>query len=283
MSRWRTGAAALLAAGIVLGTVIDRPPLRRPRRAGNYWVLVGDFHVHAFPGDGTLTPWSLRDQAARLGIDVIAITNHNQTFTGRLAEAIARATDGPILIGGEEVTSPDYHLIAVGIERVVSGRQPAALAVGAIHAQGGVAIAAHPSPETRGWDPPAIDRLDGSEIAHPVDRPGEQQAYREFFISVRARSPRLAPIGSSDVHVTPGIARCRTIVFARERTAAGVLDAIRNGRTVAVDEDGRLYGDPEWTSLVPSASPPPADGMRVWRTLSAALAIVGMVAMLVLA
>jgi predicted metal-dependent phosphoesterase TrpH len=279
----RLAALVVLVAAVVAGTAIDRMPRRQPQRVADYWLLVGDFHVHAFPGDGALTPWSLRDQAARLGVDVIAITNHNQTFTGRLADVISRASDGPILIGGEEVTSPDYHLIALGIQRVVSGNQPAASAIQAIHAQGGVAIAAHPNPQTRGWDAPAIERLDGAEIAHPIDRPEEQEGYSAFFTGARARSPRLAPIGSSDVHITPGIARCRTIVFARERTPAGVLDAIRNGRTVAVDESGHLHGDPEWMALAASAAPLPGDTTRMWRALSTTIAIAGVIAMLVFA
>jgi hypothetical protein len=36
----------------------------------------------------------------------------------------------------------------------------------------------------------------------------------------------------------------RTYVFARELTAAGVVEAVRSGRTVAYDAHGRAYGDP---------------------------------------
>ena len=63
--------AVLLLLGVVLGTLADRTPQRESLRAGDYWVLSGDFHVHAFPGDGLLAPWLLRREAARAGLDVI--------------------------------------------------------------------------------------------------------------------------------------------------------------------------------------------------------------------
>ena len=88
----------------------------------------------------------LRQEAARAGLDVIAVTNHNQSFTGRLAGRISEAGDGPLMLAGEEITNPQYHMIAVGIERTVRGAQvSAAEAIADVHSQGGVAIAAHPS------------------------------------------------------------------------------------------------------------------------------------------
>src|SRR6185503_16149743 len=98
MSRvsFRAGAAALIVGGAVIGTATDHRGSGRPAvRAGEYWVLSGDFHVHASPGDGALSPWMLRDEAARAGLDVIAVTNHNESFTGRLANRVGEAGDGP--------------------------------------------------------------------------------------------------------------------------------------------------------------------------------------------
>ena len=290
MSRLSTRAVsvALLAAGAVIGSLADRIPRREALRVGDYWVLSGDFHVHASPGDGALAPWMLRAEAARAGLDVIAVTNHNQTFTGRLAGRVSESGDGPLMIAGEEITNPQYHMIAVGIERTVRGAEvSAADAIADVHAQGGVAIAAHPSRRFHGYDDDAvIAMLDGAEAMHSdVHRDQMFRADLEaFFERARRVKPAVAAIGSSDFHAMPPvIGRCRTYLFVRERTTAGVIDAIRSGRTLAVDGDGRLQGDPSLIRLLGEVRPAGrADTHPAWRRLSVAMAWIGAIALVVL-
>jgi len=278
-------SALVLVAGIAIGTLTDHVPSRSPRHAGEYVILEGDFHVHAFPGDGALAPWTLRDAAARDGLDVFAVTNHNRTFTSRFAQWMAARSNGPIIISGQEITNPAYHMIAVGVEHTVNADQPAKGAIADVHAQGGVAIAAHPVPKFHGYDDDAtVAALDGTEAAHPADSVGGQQLFADFFERARRLKPTIAPIGSSDFHVSPQLAGCRTFVFASEASAAGVIEAIRRGRTIAIDEDGRPYGDPRLIELL---GPPPLverrDDHVEWRRVSLALAWIGLLGMLVLA
>ena len=60
---------------------------------------------------------------------------------------------------------------------------------------------------------------------------------------------RLTAIGDTDYHLGPmspylgEMGLCRTYVFVRERTEKGVLDALREGRTVVYDRE-HIYGDP---------------------------------------
>ncbi|HKE85832.1 MAG TPA: CehA/McbA family metallohydrolase [Vicinamibacterales bacterium] len=278
-------AALVVVTGIAIGTAIDRTPTRSMQRAGEYFVLAGDFHVHAFPGDGALAPWTLRDEAGHAGLDVLAVTNHNRTFTAHLARWLAGMSNGPIVIAGQEITNPRYHLIAIGIERTVNASQPAAGAIADVHAQGGVAIAAHPTLMFRGYDDDAtVAALDGTEAAHPADVPEEQEMFAAFFERARRLKPSIAPIGSSDFHASPSLARCRTLVFAREPSASGVIDAIRSGRTVAVDQNGRQYGDPALIGLIAHTSPAGrSDEQAGWRQLSVALAWLGLLGMLLFA
>ena len=277
----RAGAVAVILAGAVIGTATGRVPSRQTLRASEYWILSGDFHVHASPGDGALSPWMLRDEAARAGLDVIAVTNHNQSFTGRLANRIGEADDGPLMLAGEEITNPRYHMIAVGIERTVNGARLSAVdAIAEVHAQGGVAIAAHPSPRFHAYDDDAtVALLDGAEAMHSdVHR---DQAFRSeleaFYARARRVNPDIAAIGSSDFHaMPPALGRCRTYLFVRERTKAGVLEAIRTGRTLAVDGDGRLQGDPSLIQLLGEVRPSGrVDTHSAWRRLSVAMAWLG--------
>jgi hypothetical protein len=275
----------LLLTGLVAGTLAESLPEPISRRAGDYWILAADFHVHAFPGDGALPPWALRHEAARAGLDVFTLSNHNRVSTARIARWMSRQADGPIVIVGQEVTARGFHVIAAGIEERVSWRTSAADVIRAVHAQGGVAIAAHPVRRFwPAWDDEALAILDGYERAHPViDEEKTRAELGAFDTRVRTVRPRIAPIGSSDFHWTGALGWCRTYVLARERTAAGVVDAVRAGRTVAADRQGRLYGDPALVSAVEAGGgfiPPSAERLR-W--LSIGFVWLGLLGMLVVA
>jgi hypothetical protein len=128
---------------------------------------------------------------------------------------------------------------------MIDWRLPVPEAVRAIHAQGGVAIAAHPAPLT--WKPlddASLRALDGVEVAHPMTDtfPSSRRDLDRFFEQVRAVNPDAAPIGSTDFHATAPIGLCRTYLLTDDRSAAGAIEAIRRGRTVAADQDGHLFG-----------------------------------------
>ena len=277
MTRVRAAALAAMVGGLLAGTLGAAPPEVVPRRAGGYEILDADFHVHGFAGDGTLAPWALRREVQRAGIEVFALTNHNQTFTARFARWLAASTPGPIVIVGEEVTGIDFHISAVGIESTVNADQPASAVIEDIHAQGGIAIANHPeSPVfTNGYDARALERLDGFERAHSIltGEPEVKASFEAFEKRVMAVNPRAAFIGSSDYHGggTPGW--CRTYVLARERTAEAVIEALREGRTVAADADGRLYGPPEYVQLVRAVGGDRKPETNAWRATAAAAAV----------
>jgi hypothetical protein len=243
----------LLGAAIVAGTVADTPRPNPPLTLGGYHVLAVDFHTHSSMwSDGALTPWGLVLEARRQGLDAIAITGHNETWDARLGQRFSRLVGGPTVLTGEEILStPSYHMIAVGIARTVSFRQTAADAIDDIHRQGGVAIAAHPFPTFwEGWDSRAMTRLDGAEICHPgvYARALGQRELEQFA----ARAP-LAAIGSSDFHGLGPMGICRTYVFATDASEEGILDAVRAHRTVVYGRDDRAYGDPALMRLAADA------------------------------
>jgi hypothetical protein len=144
-------------------------------------------------------------------------------------------------------------MVALGVRDVVDWRLPLRETIDAVHAQGGVAIAAHPVRES--WRPQeedAIARLDGTEAVHALGETHSRGRFelRQFFRRVRDRDPHVAPIGSSDFHGLAPIGRCLTYIFVDEVSEAGVLTAIRRGQTVASDTRGSFVGDPSLVKLV---------------------------------
>jgi hypothetical protein len=241
-------AAWLIAAGLIAGAA-DVPERRTPATAGGYVVLEADFHNHSFPGDwSTIAPWDVILEARRAHLDVIALTGHNHVWSGALGHWLSRYLDTPIVLEGEEIVGPPphYHLLGIGIHSTIGWRASAAEAVDEIHRQGGVAIAAHPiRAYSRSYDAAARQRLDGAEVLHPVvyERARLGDELRDFY-----SQGNYAAIGDSDYRGIGPAGICRTLIFARERSERGVLEAIRERHTVVYGQ-GRYYGDPALIEL----------------------------------
>jgi predicted metal-dependent phosphoesterase TrpH len=241
MSMQRRWAVVLLVLALGLGALADRAPAVPVQRdAQGRLILHADFHVHAGLGDGAIPPWNIPREARRRGLHALAITNHNQVFAARLGRHLNRwwsGDKGPLVLIGQEVTNPGYHIVAVGIDRAVDWDLPPQQIVADIHAQGGRAIAAHPErPYWPAFDAVAMNALDGAERRHPVIlRHPERQADLEGFFERASphRENPLAAIGSSDFHALSTIGRCRTLLNARELSERAVLQAIADGQTVA--------------------------------------------------
>lgn len=241
-------AAALVLSGAIGALLFDpRPPRPVVHRAG-YRVLEADFHMHTTYSDGTLSPFTLVRQAQRRGLDVVGVTEHNTVLAGLLARAFSELAGGPIVIPGEEVTTGRYHLIAVGLEKTVSPEQPIEQVVADVHAQGGIAIGAHPVKRFQPGLAPVRAQLDGVELMHPLafSPPRRGWSWDDLYTYWQESAPQPAAIGSSDYHFASVLGLCRTLVFVEEPASArAVLDAIRAKRTVVVDPSGRLLGHPD--------------------------------------
>jgi predicted metal-dependent phosphoesterase TrpH len=252
VKRFRWVAGFLLFVSLASGTISDttRPSLELT--LDGYQVLAADFHIHTFPLSwGVLSPWDTVIEARRQGLDVIAMTPHNLTGLAKIARWFSRSFGGPIVLVGEEIHSIGYHLLAIGVTNRIAWRQPSRTALDEVHRQGGVAIAAHPVGPYTAYDAEAMLKLDGAEVVHPIGVRDETTAVqlRDFYFR-----RKLTAVGDSDYHFGPmspnldQMGVCRTFVFVRERTEKGILDALREGRTVVYDRS-HVYGDPRLIQL----------------------------------
>jgi hypothetical protein len=275
VKRLRAASWCVLGAAAICGTIPDRAPVRAPIVLGGYEVLAADLHVHTFPlSAATLAPWDVVIEARRQGLDAIAMTAHNQVWSGKAGRWFSRRIGGPTVLVGEEVHTPHYHLIAAGIHRTISWRESAADAIRETHQQGGVAIAAHPTWDFwAGWDG-VVSQLDGAEVLQPSawTSAGAAEGMHKFF-----RRGSLAPIGSSDYHGFALLGDCRTYIFASDRSEQAILDAIRAHRTLVFDGD-RVWGDPALAQLAAGHLPePPRDPGPLSRA-SGVLGLAGLLA-----
>jgi hypothetical protein len=273
-------ALFLLLAALLAGTWADRPREAGPHTIGGYQVLATDFHVHSFPFSwSTLSVFDTVIDARHQRLDAVVLTPHNHQWVARAGEWFSRMIGGPVVIVGEEITAPGYHLLAAGTHEVVPPTLTAADAIAAIHRQGGVAIAAHPySQFWAAWDEAAMRTLDGSELVRPESSRDEESAsqLRTFFDRGHGH---FAAIGATDYHGLGPVGYTRTYVFARERSATAIINAVRARQTV-VSDDQHLYGDPALVALVsahgrlPAAPPfPPRTAIATFSRLLTVIAL----------
>jgi predicted metal-dependent phosphoesterase TrpH len=197
-----------------------------------------DLHLHTYYSDGWPSPQGVVDAARRLDLQVIAITDHD-TIEGALRAADYAATleEAPDVIVGEEVSSRDGHVLGLFMEQRVEPGLSAAATVEAIHAGGGVAVAAHPFWSTEragrgsrvhgvGWAAAEL-AFDAIEVENST--PGlyifNQIAHR---VCESVRRPEL---GSSDAHIVDAIGRAYTTFPGR--SAADLRLAIEQSTTRA--------------------------------------------------
>ena len=244
---------AVVAGAVLVGGWADRLPTRPTVTRDGRQVVVADFHVHSAFGDGAIPPWNIGREARRRGLDAIAITNHNQVFASRLARGWSgRSSNGTLVLTGQEVTNPGFHVVAVGLRRAAGWNRSLQDTLADIHREGGVAIAAHPVKAYWGsFTTPELRQLDGSELCHPevFSRPRAREELQGFHSrAMQARAEvglPLAAIGSSDFHHLALIGRCRTLLMVDERSEQGILAAIRQGRTTAIaDNESAAHGLP---------------------------------------
>jgi predicted metal-dependent phosphoesterase TrpH len=167
-----------------------------------------DLQLHSDLGDGLASPAAILEAAERAGLNVIALTDHDDirgAFVIR--ELAARRRSSVEVVTGVEVTTRSGHLLALWIEDEVPMFAPLAQTIALIHERGGVAIVPHPlSYLTFSIGEGALRalhaadakcRIDGIELANP-SYAGRVRQRRAAWLNTRLLGA--AETGSSDAH-----------------------------------------------------------------------------------
>ena len=223
---------------------------------GEYKTLQCDFHIHSVFSDGTVWPVVRVDEAFREGLDAISLTehlenrryvydlsiSHNRSYD--IALPAAKETD-IILIRGAEITRamPPGHFNAIFLSdndalAKADWRQSFAEA----KKQNAFIFWNHPSwdaqqPDTTLWFPEHTEIFNNGWM-HGIEVVNGRKYCKESF--QWCLDKKLTLIGVSDVHqpiqteidfTNRGAHRTMTLVFARERSAESIREALDNRRT----------------------------------------------------
>jgi predicted metal-dependent phosphoesterase TrpH len=198
-------------------------------------VLSVELHAHsAASHDGRDPVDLLLEQAAAVGLDALAVTDHDGIDASLSAAASAREY-GLVGIPGMEVTSAAGHVLALGVEELVPAGRPFDETVARIRDLGGIAVLPHPFQPSRHGVAPHVSRdqlrqADAIEVYNSRLLTGRANRQAERF----AESHGVPMTAGSDAHIAEMVGQAFTEVDAYHRSAEGILDAIREGRTSVV-------------------------------------------------
>ena len=112
-------------------------------------MLSVELHAHSeLSYDGRDPVELLLEQAEAVGLDGLAVTDHDGIEASLSAAAVAREYD---LVGipGMEVSSAAGHVLALGVEELVPAGLPFEETLERIHELGGIAVVPHPFQSSR--------------------------------------------------------------------------------------------------------------------------------------
>lgn len=207
---------------------------------------LADIHMHTvFSYDGTATVPSVLQRAKQVGLDIIAITDHDEIRGALIAEQLA-SKYGLSVIPGIEITTAEGDLLALSLHKLVPAGLSLIETVKQVGQEGGFCVAPHPGAGGLGMkslsaysifralrDPQVEKILIGIETynATTLDRAGNLSA------KIWAERLNVAQTGSSDAHVLEAIGLGATVFPGH--TISDLVAALWTGTT-------QVRKGPEW-------------------------------------
>jgi len=268
----RPTALAMLALALALAGVASVAQVRNPLPVpdvGGYRTLKCDLHMHTVFSDGEVWPTTRILEAWRDGLDVIAITDHDEynPHKGDVSKDLVRphelaqklaAQFGLLLVPAVEITRGDIHhnALFVTAPNAFAGLELEEALLQA-RAQDAFVFWNHPGwrTTTTTWLP-EIDPLHGKGLIQGVELINGPVVYPEVF--EWAEPKKLTMIATSDEHEPLSDRflphnRPVTLAFAKTADMAGLREALFQRRT-ACWGSGRVWGAAEWLNGLWSGS-----------------------------
>ncbi|WP_327683166.1 CehA/McbA family metallohydrolase [Streptomyces sp. NBC_00467] len=220
-------------------------PPERAKGRGRAWYR-GDCHVHSVYSDGRRTLAEIATLARAAGLDFINSSEHN-THSAH-AHWADLAGDDLLILTGEEVTTRNGHVLALGTDpgTFVDWRYRArdnrfGHYAGEIRRAGGLVVPAHPHATCIGcnWKF-GFGEADALEVWNGPYTPDDEVSLADWdstlAVAARSRGRWTPAMGNSDAHRDPDpIGTPQTVVLADDLTREAILEGIRAGRSYVAE------------------------------------------------
>jgi len=210
---------------------------------------LADLHIHTiYSYDGTTSVPAVLTRARQIGLDVIAITDHDE-IAGSLKALELAPTFGVEVIPGTEVTTAEGDLLALNVTQKIERNLTLIETVLRVGNLGGFCIAPHPMANGIGMK--SLSAYSISKALHKSEVARTLIALETYNATVLDRMSNhyariltdwldITPIASSDAHVVEAIGLGATEFDGH--TAQDLLTALHNGNI-------RHRKQKEWSSV----------------------------------
>lgn len=200
--------------------------------------LKGDLQSHTFHSDGKGSPQQLVEKARALGLDFLAITDHNTISHHQDLDRLS--DDELLLIPGQEVTTYYGHMNVWGArcwcDFRAQGDADMAAIIERAHEHGGLCSINHPKKGGPPWNYSTDLPVDAMEVWQGP-WPNRNEESLALWDSLLRDGRRLPAVGGSDYHCPRAeetgflrLGQPTTWVEVHERSVDGILSAIAAGR-----------------------------------------------------
>lgn len=210
---------------------------------------LADLHIHTiYSYDGTASVPAVLKRARQTGLDVIAVTDHDEIAGSLKALELAPAY-GVEVIPGTEVTTSEGDLLALNVTEKIRHARPLIETILKVGELGGFCIAPHPMAGGFGMKSLSaysiLKALRNPDVAHILIAIETYNAttidkMSNHYARILAERLDIAQTASSDAHVVEAIGLGATEFDGH--TARDLVEALKR-------RDVRLRKQKEWTSV----------------------------------
>lgn len=220
--------------------------------------MILDLHVHTSWGgyDSSLSPKEVVEEARRIGLDGVCLTEHNTSWDKLKVQELVNGT-GLVVLRGIEVDTELGHILTYGFDRYITGIYRSADLRREADKVGALLVAAHPF--RRLFGAPGFSWGSyGSEGKFSLEEAVKQPIFqvtdeievlnggcttRENLCALQvARALGKKGLAGSDAHSTRGLGKFVTVLEKRVSSEQEFLSELRAGRFYAASRQPE--GDP---------------------------------------
>lgn len=190
----------------------------------------GNLHTHSTLSDGIYTMQEVIDLYADRNFDFLMLSDHDTLGDPALYE-----DRGMVLFPGNEITAFGGHLLHVNAQEFIEPEPSRQEVLDAIERSGGFAIINHPNWGCRfsHWPQEELETLQGYaglEIYNGVTERAEGGAEAtDRWDMLLTQGRKLWGYGNDDFHILCDLERVWNMVYAEERSAEALLQALEAG------------------------------------------------------
>lgn len=196
-------------------------------------------HTNRSAGCGWMSPETLVRRAEAVGLNGVAITDHNTMDAVAAARRTAR--EDFLVIPAEEIDTLEGQIIGLFLDHPIEPWQSPAAVFEAIHQQDGLAMLPHPFDATREHLRTIDEHADSIDAIETINSRCIRNRYNRLAEEFAERHD-LTKTGGSDAHFSRELSTAHTQIesdaSSSERMAAVVREAIVDGQTMPVGSTG---------------------------------------------